>query len=225
MDEPLSNLDARLRVQIRTEIAALQARLGVTTLFVTHDQVEAMALGERVAVMRAGRLLQVAPPHELYENPANVFVAGFIGSPGMNVLLASLESEESGLAVRLDGIRLALAGNMRGRRPDLDAWIGRELLVGIRPEAITLAERDTDDAIPARMRAAESLGHETILHADAEVTTVATDADEPSAAVEKNPTLTAVLRGHWPLRPGEPLRLRIATGGLHFFAPSGEAIG
>ena len=224
MDEPLSNLDARLRVHIRTEIAALQARLGITTLYVTHDQVEAMTLGERVAVMRAGRLEQVAPPRELYAHPASVFVAGFIGSPGMNVLRASLESDGGGLAVRLGGFRLAMPEDLRHRRRGLDAWTGRELLVGIRPEAIALADDDQPNAIPAEVRAAEFIGHETILHSSVEMATVATDAKTPGTAIEAAPTLAAVLRGHRPLRPGEPLRLNIDTSGLHFFTPGGKAI-
>jgi multiple sugar transport system ATP-binding protein len=224
MDEPLSNLDARLRVQIRTEIAALQARLGVTTLYVTHDQVEAMTLGERVAVMRAGRLEQVAPPHELYARPAGVFVAGFIGSPGMNVLRAALVADGDGLAVRLDRFHLALPEDLLRRRPGLTAWIGRRLLVGIRPEAIALADGGDADAIPAEARAAESLGHETILHAAADVAAVATDAPASDTDAAAGKTLAAVLQGHRPFRRGDALRLKFDTGNLHFFAPGGEAI-
>ncbi|MCP4041218.1 MAG: ATP-binding cassette domain-containing protein, partial [Gammaproteobacteria bacterium] len=194
MDEPLSNLDARLRVQIRTETAALQARLGVTTLYVTHDQVEAMTLGQRVAVMREGRLQQVAPPHELYERPANIFIAGFIGSPGMNVLRVTLESVEGGIAIRLGQTRLSLPTRIYTHHHGLDAWVGRELLVGIRPEAITLAEGDASDTLPAQVCAAESLGHETILHFNADVTRIATD--QSGVTAEKAPDLIAVLPGH-----------------------------
>ncbi|AOY58349.1 MULTISPECIES: ABC transporter ATP-binding protein [Desulfococcus] len=225
MDEPLSNLDARLRIQIRTDIAALQARLRVTTLYVTHDQVEAMTMGQRVAVMRSGKLEQTAPPQALYERPASVFVAGFIGSPGMNILRAELASDDNGLAARINRFRLALPDDIFSRCPTLEAWIGRELLVGIRPEGISLADEHDDAGIPAAVRATESLGHETILHAAAEVTTVAFDAQTPFTAVTETPILSAVLRGHRPLRHGEPLRLSINSGNLHFFAPDGKAIG
>jgi len=218
MDEPLSNLDARLRLQIRTEIAELQSRLGVTTIYVTHDQVEAMTLGHRVAVMRAGQLQQVAAPRELYDRPANMFVAGFIGSPGMNVLRGRLVTEDGHLGVRLGSTWLALPNEQSACCPGLGAGSGEDLLVGIRPAAIALAHGDYPGTLTAKARAAESLGHETILHVDVEAITVSTDGAPTASAV------VVVLPGHHPFRPGDALRLRIDAGRLHFFAPDGNAL-
>ena len=148
MDEPLSNLDAQLRVQMRAEIAALQARLGVTTVFVTHDQVEAMTMGHRVAVLRDGRLQQCDTPRRLYDRPANVFVARFIGSPAMS--LCTVELSGNG-AVDLGGVRLDLPS---GVRRDLEARGARSAVVGLRPEAVELAA----DGLPARVEVVEELG-------------------------------------------------------------------
>jgi len=143
MDEPLSNLDAKLRVQMRGDIAGLQARLGVTTVYVTHDQVEAMTLGQRVAVLRDGRLQQCAPPRELYDHPANVFVAGFIGSPAMN--LCRLPVEAGRLTLGADALALPAAVNGRS-----------EVVVGLRPEALEVA--GGADGIPGRVEVVEELG-------------------------------------------------------------------
>ncbi len=224
MDEPLSNLDAKLRLRIRTEIAVLQARLGITTLYVTHDQVEAMTLGQRVAVMRGGRLQQVASPRELYERPANIFVAGFFGSPGMNVLRVTLQSTENGLAIRLGKHSLFLPVQFGADYAKLGAWVGREVLVGIRPAAITLAEPGTPGSLPVTVRAAEYLGHETILHGDADVVTVTADSGQPDAMTEKAAVLTAVLSGYHPLQSGELLRVQFDTENLRFFDLNGKAI-
>ncbi|UHD18585.1 ABC transporter ATP-binding protein [Thiocapsa bogorovii] len=223
MDEPLSNLDARLRVQIRTEIAALQTRLGVTTIYVTHDQVEAMTLGQRVAVMRGGRLQQVAPPWEIYRRPSNSFVAGFIGTPGMNLVRAPLVSSNCGLCVLLGDIRLTLSAEALADQPGLADRTGEEVLVGIRPEAIGLAETGATSALAATVRTAESLGHETLLHLDSPLTTVAADAPRQVPHGEP-PALIAALRGHHPSRPGDSAHLQIDPGDLHFFALDGEAI-
>jgi multiple sugar transport system ATP-binding protein len=142
MDEPLSNLDAKLRVQMRADIAALQSRLGVTTVYVTHDQVEAMTLGQRVAVLRDGRLQQCAPPRVLYDHPANVFVAGFIGSPAMN--LCTLPVEGGRLTLGDDALALPAAVNGRS-----------EVVVGLRPEALELSG---GAGIPGRVEVVEELG-------------------------------------------------------------------
>jgi multiple sugar transport system ATP-binding protein len=149
MDEPLSNLDAKLRVQMRAEIRALQRELAVTTIYVTHDQVEAMTMGDRVAVLRGGVLQQVAPPHELYQHPANVFVAGFIGSPAMNLLDATASSGFINVAgVVLEAPQYAHLST------------DRHYAVGIRPESITLVP----EGIPARVIYTEDLGAEVIVH-------------------------------------------------------------
>jgi len=222
MDEPLSNLDARLRLQIRSEIAALQRRLGVTTLYVTHDQVEAMTLGQRVAVMRDGGLQQLAPPHELYARPANVFVAGFIGSPGMNVMRGTLSAD--GATLRLGEATLAVpeAEAEAGAAGSLGAWRGRELLVGVRPERLALVGAG-DDAIPVVVEAVEALGHETIVHGRGEVATVSTDAD-PTTDRGSAPALAVVLAGHQTVAVGDRVGLRPDPAGLHFFAPDGAAL-
>jgi multiple sugar transport system ATP-binding protein len=161
MDEPLSNLDAKLRVQMRAEIRTLQRELGVTTIYVTHDQVEAMTMGDRVAVLRKGKLQQVAPPHELYFNPANIFVAGFIGSPAMNLLQSSVKDN----AIELGGVTI-----------DIECATGvsegQQLAVGIRPEDLTLGGAD---GMPARVRYLEDLGAEVIAHLDSDAVPIATD--------------------------------------------------
>jgi multiple sugar transport system ATP-binding protein len=172
MDEPLSNLDAKLRVQMRAEIARLQQDLGVTTIYVTHDQIEAMTMGDRVAVMRKGELQQVAPPQELYDHPVNLFVGGFIGSPAMNLLDARLErgdGEQDGWTVRLGEQRLALPAELVASRPALAAYAERELIVGIRPEDLEDAALAPDAPADRRLRAEvqlrEALGSEVIVHA------------------------------------------------------------
>jgi multiple sugar transport system ATP-binding protein len=224
MDEPLSNLDAKLRSQIRGEIADLQARLGTTTLYVTHDQVEAMTLGQRIAVMRRGRLQQVAEPHRIYQQPANIFVAGFIGNPGMNLFRTRLLDADGALAIDLAGRPLPLPAQAIERHPGIDDWRGRELLAGIRPEAISLAQSDHPHALPAKLRLVESLGHETLIHADCALATIGAD-DDPVLEATAAPPWTAALPGHQPLKPGDRLHLCLAGEGLCLFEPGGDAIG
>src|SRR5262245_27064719 len=132
MDEPLSNLDAKLRVQMRAEIAELQRDLGVTTLYVTHDQVEAMTMGDRVAVMRKGELQQVADPQTLYDKPVNLFVGGFIGSPAMNMIEATLERQNGGLAANVGSQAIGLIGETLDQRPALREYEGKEVVLGVR---------------------------------------------------------------------------------------------
>src|SRR5437899_3205607 len=134
MDEPLSNLDAKLRTQMRAEISLLHKELGITTLYVTHDQVEAMTLGQRVAVLRKGELQQVAAPQELYDRPVNLFVAGFIGSPSMNFVQAEVERGDGGFVAKVGAHRLTVDERELGMARGLDAYAGRKLIVGIRPE-------------------------------------------------------------------------------------------
>jgi multiple sugar transport system ATP-binding protein len=150
MDEPLSNLDAKLRVQMRSEIARIQRDLGVTTVYVTHDQVEAMTMGDRVAVMRRGILQQVDAPQVLYDRPCNVFVGGFIGSPAMNLVEATIEAGDDGtLAARFGSGRLAIPGELVSERPALQAYRGKNVVLGVRPEEMedaALAGDAADDA-------------------------------------------------------------------------------
>jgi multiple sugar transport system ATP-binding protein len=197
MDEPLSNLDALLRVQMRSEIAALQRRLGVTTVYVTHDQVEAMTMGSRVAVLRDGRLQQCAPPRELYEWPANVFVAGFIGSPPMNLLELPLDGAGS---VELGGWRVAPPAAVAAAAASGGA---SAVVLGIRPEDLQLG---AEQGIAARIGRVEHLGAESlatcVVGADAAKLIVRTDG------------------AHAP-RSDEHVTLGVAEAALHWFSPIG----
>ncbi len=165
LDEPLSNLDARLRAQIRADIARLQKRLNKTTLYVTHDQVEAMTLGDRVAVMNRGRLQQVGTPETLYAHPQNTFVAKFIGSPGMNIVSAALvEHDDRQLTVRLgrQSVALPIAASQYGR--DVLSDFEQGLFAGIRPEAFHTAASENTEAVSVEMSSVEYLGHESLLY-------------------------------------------------------------
>jgi multiple sugar transport system ATP-binding protein len=234
MDEPLSNLDARLRVEMRGEISRIQRRVETTTIYVTHDQVEAMTMGDRVAVLRRGRLQQVAPPQELFDSPANLFVASFIGSPQMNLLQGSLELDGDGVAVMLGDQRLVLpdhrAGPLRGNA-------GREVAVGIRPE-FTSAPTERDDArLRGELRVAETLGAETLMHLEVpvppvrseEVEEVARDTD--AAALDDlthadRATFLARFAGSHHPRPGAQVEAALDRAKLYFFdLETGVAIG
>ncbi len=168
MDEPLSNLDAKLRVQMRAEIATLQSKLGVTTIYVTHDQTEAMTMGDRVAVIRKGELQQVAPPQELYDRPVNLFVGGFIGSPAMNMVEAMVEPAERGLALRLGSQRLALGEDVVSARPVLRGYEGKAVFVGLRPEdledAALASDAPGDRRLKGNVELREALGAEIMVH-------------------------------------------------------------
>jgi multiple sugar transport system ATP-binding protein len=247
MDEPLSNLDAKLRVQMRGEIARLQRSLGVTTIYVTHDQTEAMTLGRRVAVMRHGVLQQVAAPQELYSRPVNLFVAGFIGSPAMNLLDARIEAGDGGPQVAVGPHRLPVPGAVQAAHPRLHQFAGREVVLGIRPESVHDAEltRDADPAaileLPIELR--EELGSEVHVHAatgggarlaaavSAEttgepVTGADTGAGAGTGVVEAaRATLIARLDPRTAIQPGAPARLHVDLTALHFFDPAtGESL-
>jgi multiple sugar transport system ATP-binding protein len=211
MDEPLSNLDAQLRVQMRAEIQKLQRKLGVTTIYVTHDQTEAMTMGDRIAVMRGGTLQQVDAPEQVYRWPANRFVAGFIGSPAMNMVGARLSRANGELFVTFGEHSLLLGDEVLAERPALRAYEGGEVVLGIRPE-------DLEDAAfaaeaPRRMLTTactlrEALGSEVLVHF----------AVDDGTFIARVHPLTAV-------RVGEPLQLVVNTARLHFFEPaSGAAI-
>jgi multiple sugar transport system ATP-binding protein len=177
MDEPLSNLDAKLRVEMRAEVTRLQHELGVTTIYVTHDQVEAMTMGHRIAVMRQGVLQQEGPPQALYSNPANLFVAEFIGSPPMNLLRATVERQESRLICVLGEQRLALPAGYLDGRPALAQRLGRELAMGVRPEH--LQDGATAPATLPRIRGevtlVETLGPERLVRLRVSAPPVLTD--------------------------------------------------
>jgi multiple sugar transport system ATP-binding protein len=210
MDEPLSNLDARLRVQIRAEIGELLDRTGITTIYVTHDQAEAMTLGDRVAVIDHGRLQQVAPPQQLYEQPANVFVAGFIGNPPMNLFPARLSvatESDCNLQVGEQTLHLALPTPIRER---WQPWFDSALIVGVRPEHLQLAVET--EGLHALVADAEYLGHETLLH-------VRIDGMAAPA-----PVLVARLPGIRPFAKGEAVWLRLELNQLHLFNVEGLAL-
>jgi multiple sugar transport system ATP-binding protein len=177
MDEPLSNLDAKLRVQMRAEIARIQQELSVTTIYVTHDQVEAMTMGDRVAVMRRGELQQMAEPQTLYDSPKNLFVASFIGSPAMNIFEATIERREGELAVKLGDQALVIPADVAQRRPALAGYAGRTLAVGIRPENLEDASvaRNGGGRLRGRVQLTEALGSEILAHVEVHAKPVVTE--------------------------------------------------
>ncbi|HSI97911.1 MAG TPA: ATP-binding cassette domain-containing protein, partial [Gaiellaceae bacterium] len=168
MDEPLSNLDAKLRVHMRAEISSLQSELGVTTIYVTHDQVEAMTMGDRVAVMRKGELQQVAPPQQLYDHPVNLFVGGFIGSPAMNMVEGVVERRDGALAVHVGEQALTLGDEILKARPALEGYIDHRVVLGIRPESLEDAALEPDHPADRRLNGVlvlrEPLGSEIVAH-------------------------------------------------------------
>jgi multiple sugar transport system ATP-binding protein len=227
MDEPLSNLDAKLRVEMRAYIARLHQRLETTTLYVTHDQTEAMTMADRVAVMRDGRIEQVDRPQAVYERPANVFVAGFIGSPAMNLVRSRIEAENGSLSATL-GEHLLRLPDRPLRWPGLGRYVGRDVVLGLRPESLTDARRVQPAApgtvIEVEAALAEPLGAETILHFDAKA---ASARAEPILETEDGDDahLTARLGGQTPIEAGERIALAVDVERLHFFDPeTGAAI-
>jgi multiple sugar transport system ATP-binding protein len=241
MDEPLSNLDAKLRVQMRAEISKLQRDLGVTTIYVTHDQVEAMTMGDRVAVMRRGQLQQVAPPQELYDRPLNLFVGGFIGSPAMNLLEATLESANGGIAAVLGDQRLRLDDECLGARPGLKEYEGRTVVVGIRPEQLEDAaiarESPEDRRLRGEVELREALGSELMVHfrisapaaMTEEVRELAEDAGATPEDLAGGDARHSVVVGRFgpdsQVRERETAEVAVDTRALHFFdTETGTAI-
>ena len=232
MDEPLSNLDAKLRVQMRAEIARIQRDLGVTTIYVTHDQSEAMTLGDRVCVLRNGYLQQVAKPQVLYDQPANLFVAGFIGSPAMNLAEAELVDANGAISVRFGPHTLPLEDDVLWARPDLRGYLGRTLALGVRPEdledASLVPASPPDRRLRVRVDIKEDMGSEVYLHLASEAPPVQTDelreivGEEALEAVEEQThhhggAWTARVDRRTLAREGEEVELAVSTGHLHFF--------
>jgi multiple sugar transport system ATP-binding protein len=210
MDEPLSNLDAKLRVEMRAYIARLHQDLETTTLYVTHDQTEAMTMGDRVAVMRDGRLEQVDEPQRLYEQPVNVFVAGFIGSPAMNLLRGRV-LDDGWIELGAQRLRLGRRTSFRG-----------DAVVGIRPEAVAPAADLDDDVLELPVVLSEMLGSDVLLHLDPGVTSVRTDAtlddeDEQRRFIARVPPSLRPA-------PGERVRLRVDMDRVHLFDPATEQV-
>ena len=242
MDEPLSNLDAKLRVEMRTEISRIQRELETTMIYVTHDQTEAMTMGDRVAVLRRGVLQQVADPQELYDRPGNLFVAGFIGSPAMNMAEATLVGDDGATHVEFGGLKLDLLEATLDERPGLRDYVGRKLAIGIRPEDIEdpdyLPPGAPDTRIPVMVEVREAMGAEVYAHFTVDAPPVLTEdtrdlaadrglASEELEAHAENGQARFVAR----LNPrtsavrGAPIQLEVDTRRLHFFdLETGEAI-
>jgi multiple sugar transport system ATP-binding protein len=230
MDEPLSNLDAKLRVQMRAEIARIQRDLGVTTIYVTHDQTEAMTLGDRVAVMKKGELQQVAAPQELYDRPANLFVAGFIGSPAMNLLTADLSGTEDDLRLSVGGQELRVGAGVLDSRPALRDYIGRSVVVGIRPEDMEdagLSEAGEGTRFTSTAELVEAMGSDVLVHFGIEAATVVTDDTRELArdagtdvlGTLETPHTTVVARfsPRTQVKVGDSIDVHVDTARLHFF--------
>jgi multiple sugar transport system ATP-binding protein len=242
MDEPLSNLDAKLRVQMRAEVSRLQRDLGTTTIYVTHDQVEAMTMGDRVAVMRKGELLQVADPQTLYDRPVNLFVGGFIGSPAMNMIEAMVTSVNGGLAVDVGKQHLELGEDTLQAHSALRGYEGKTVILGIRPEDLEEVSLEPDSPPGRRLRGVvelrEALGSELQVHFTVEgtrealtedVKELARDAGHPGEGALESKGAGALLVGRFGARAsaeeGKPVEVAVDTRSLHFFdAETSEGI-
>jgi len=236
MDEPLSNLDAKLRVQTRAEIARLHQRMGTTFVYVTHDQVEAMTMGDRVAVMRKGELQQVADPQTLYDRPVNLFVGGFIGSPAMNLLEATLERRNGGLVAKIGSQSIELDDATLSLHPALRSFEGKDVVLGVRPEDLEdlALAGDTPDGrrLKGKVELTEALGSEIMVHfsIDArhavteEVRELAEDVDAGGTTQPDHASGTATLVGRFGarsrVRGGGDVEVAVDTRALHFFDPA-----
>jgi multiple sugar transport system ATP-binding protein len=225
MDEPLSNLDAKLRVQMRAEVQRIQRRINVATMYVTHDQVEAMTMGDRVAVMRSGLLQQVDHPQVLYNRPDNLFVAAFIGSPAMNLYDASIS--EGVRSLRLGSQEIELPQSVRAARPGLAAYADKKVVVGLRPEHLPAANGAPGPTMVGNVDLVEALGAELMVHFTIDARRVraegTTSADE-EAVTEAGEGVARVDPAS-PVKVGERATFAIKTEGMQFFDPgTGEAI-
>jgi multiple sugar transport system ATP-binding protein len=227
MDEPLSNLDAKLRVQMRAELGELHTRLKTTTLYVTHDQVEAMTMGDRVAVIRKGTLQQVDTPRVLYDRPVNIFVGGFIGSPSMNFVYGTLQGDGDATFAVFGDERLRIAPGLLAERPGLRNYAGKELVIGIRPEIFYNAEPGTADdrSVGISAMLVEQLGSEAFVHFEKQVPPVVTpdiqellaDQGQDASVLGDLTKFTAKVDPDRAPRLGDKLRLSVDTTKLHFF--------
>ena len=220
MDEPLSNLDAKLRVQMRAEITRLQHKLEATTLYVTHDQVEAMTMGDRVAVMKDGVLQQIDNPSSLYDSPNNLFVAGFIGAPAMNLREAKLDNAAGEWSLKVGGIKIPLARGILEKRRSLAGYEGKNIVVGIRPEAMDDPNVTGTKELPvfsAVTELTEALGSDLLVHFPMDAKAV--DAGDPDALkdLDENPLMIARGDPRSKAKPGEKIEVSIDTERIHFF--------
>jgi multiple sugar transport system ATP-binding protein len=222
MDEPLSNLDAKLRVQMRAEIASLQRELAVTTVYVTHDQIEAMTMGDRVAVLKDGYLQQVDTPQNLYDLPDNVFVAAFIGSPSMNLFDATLHVRDGGGSVDIGSQSLAFGPELLSRHPRVRDYDGRRVIIGIRPEDLEHASMATDvpadRRLTAPVRLVEALGSEIMVHLSIDANRVDSgDPDATERAGDAQSNLVGRFDPRARARHGETIEVAVTTDNMHVF--------
>ena len=224
MDEPLSNLDAKLRVQMRAEIARIQRELGVTTLYVTHDQVEAMTMGDRVAVLKGGILQQVDTPQNLYDHPDNVFVAAFIGSPSMNLYEGVLSRSDGGASLKLGSQIVAVPADVLERKPGMKDHLGEKVTVGIRPEDMEDAslkpDHPRDQLIKTDVELVEALGSELMVHASIDAPKVHSgdpDVNDEGTAGAAGTPLVGRFSPRSRIARGETIEVAIDSGNLYFF--------
>ncbi len=216
MDEPLSNLDAKLRVQMRAEVAKIQHSLNVTTVYVTHDQIEAMTMGDRVAVLSRGVLQQVDTPQNLYDHPDNLFVGAFIGSPQMNLLEATVSRNGGGTTLRVGSNTLTVPASVMAAHPSLADYDGRRVAVGIRPEHLSAASDGAPDTIKGVIHVREGLGSEVILHMTTDAVGVDTSAAENKAETLEH-VVVARVEPHTTAQIGERAVLGVDTTRIHLF--------
>jgi multiple sugar transport system ATP-binding protein len=214
MDEPLSNLDAKLRVQTRAEISRLQRRLGITTLYVTHDQIEAMTMGDRVAVLRRGHLMQCASPQDLYRTPTNLFVAQFIGSPSMNVMKATVVETDGHISLAIGSQSLPLDAAAIAALPGVTSMVGRDVAFGVRPEALG-AEGHVSLAV--RVQLVEMLGAELLVHATIDAPSVKQTDDGIEVSSAETSTVVASMDARHSVRVDDQLKLTVDTTRIHLF--------
>jgi len=218
MDEPLSNLDAKLRVQMRAEVARIQRRMAVSTIYVTHDQVEAMTMGDRVTVMRDGRLQQVATPQSLYDNPDNVFVAAFIGSPAQNLYDATIG--EGARSIKLGSQTVELPEAVALKRPTLRTYAGKEVVVGMRPEHLRAADPEiTGPKLVGDVDLVEALGSELVVHFTIDAHRVIAEGafDKDEAAAVKSGEGVARVEAKTPVKPGDKMTFSVDVEDMQFF--------
>ena len=225
MDEPLSNLDAKLRVQMRAEVSRIQRRLGVATVYVTHDQVEAMTMGDRVAVMREGVLQQCADPQTLYDHPINIFVGAFIGSPAMNLYEATLG--DSARSLQLGSQQIDLPDQVAAVRPGLARYSGRKLVVGLRPEHLPAEDGAGGPVIEGDVDLVEALGSELLVHFTIDAKRVLAEGavDEEEKQLIQGGEGVARVDPRSRMKPGTRGRFSVDTERMQFFDPdTGRAI-
>jgi multiple sugar transport system ATP-binding protein len=218
MDEPLSNLDAKLRVQMRAEVARIQRRMGVSTIYVTHDQVEAMTMGDRVSVMRDGHLQQVDTPQNLYDNPDNIFVAGFMGSPAQNLYDAVVG--EGVRSVKLGSQSIMLPDAVALKRPALRSYVGKDVVIGMRPEHLRAASPETTGPkLVGDVDLVEALGSELVVHFTIDAHRVIAEGavDKDEAAAVKSGEGVARVEAKSPVKPGDKMTFSVDVEDMQFF--------